>query len=121
MKKVEAIIRWHKLNEVRKGLMDAGLLTGMTVTEVKGFGRQKGYVETYRGREYEVRFLPKIKIEIVIKDEDVEKATEIILAKARTGDVGDGKIFIYPIENVYTIRTGEKEEEKETFKGVKSG
>lgn len=113
MKKIEAIIRWHKLNDVRAGLTEAGIITGMTVTEVKGFGKQKGYVESYRGREYEVRFLPKIKVEVVVKNEELEKAIRIIIDKARTGEIGDGKIFVYPIEDVFTIRTGQKEDEEE--------
>lgn len=113
MKKIEAIIRWHKLNDVRACLTEAGIITGMTVTEVKGFGKQKGYVESYRGREYEVRFLPKIKVEVVVKNEELEKAIRIIIDKARTGEIGDGKIFVYPIEDVFTIRTGQKEDEEE--------
>jgi len=110
MKKIEAIIKPFKLDEVVAGLTEAGITSGMSVTEIKGFGRQKGFVELYRGREYEVRFLPKIKIEIILPDELVEKAVAVILEKARTGDVGDGKIFIYHVEDAIRIRTGEKGE-----------
>jgi len=107
MKKIEAIVKPHRLDDIKSGLVSAGVLNGMTVTEVRGFGRQKGYVEVYRGREYEVRFLPKIKIEIVMKDEDIEKAVEIIIAKARTGEMGDGKIFIYPVEKAVRVSSGQ--------------
>lgn len=110
MKKIEAIIKPFKLNEVVTGLTEAGIISGMSVTEIRGFGRQKGFVELYRGREYEVRFLPKIKIEIILPDELVEKAVAVILEKARTGEVGDGKIFIYHVEDAIRIRTGEKGE-----------
>lgn len=106
MKKIEAIIRTFKLDEVKDALNDAGI-QGMTITEVSGFGRQKGYVEVYRGKEYEVRFLPKIKVEIVVSDLMVDKVVTTILEKAKTGSVGDGKIFISPVEASYTVRTGE--------------
>lgn len=109
MKKIEAIIRTFKLDEVKDALNDAGI-QGMTITEVSGFGRQKGYVEVYRGKEYEVRFLPKIKIEIVVSDQMVDKVVTTILEKAKTGSVGDGKIFIYPVEDVVRIRTEERGE-----------
>lgn len=111
MKKIEAIIKPHKLDDVKLGLINAGILNGMTVTEVRGFGRQKGYVESYRGIEYEVRLLPKIKLEVLIKDHDEEKAVEIIIEKARTGELGDGKIFVYPVEKAVRISTGEQGEE----------
>jgi len=106
MKKIEAIIKPFKLNEVKDALNEIGI-QGMTVTEVKGFGRQKGYVEVYRGKEYEVRFLPKIKIEIVIIDSMVDRVVSTIIERAKTGSVGDGKIFVYPIDDVIRIRTGE--------------
>jgi nitrogen regulatory protein P-II 1 len=106
MKKIEAIIKPFKLDEVREALHDVGV-TGMTVTEVKGFGRQKGHTELYRGAEYVVDFLPKLKIEIVLADEAVEPAIEAIVKAARTGKIGDGKIFVFPAEQVVRIRTGE--------------
>lgn len=106
MKKIEAIIKPFKLDEVKEALNGIGV-QGMTVTEVKGFGRQKGYVEVYRGKEYEVRFLPKIKIEIVIPESMVEMVVNTIIEKAKTGSIGDGKIFVYPIDDVIRIRTGE--------------
>lgn len=111
MKKIEAIVKPHRLDEIKNSLMNAGILNGMTITEVRGFGRQKGYVEVYRGREYEVRFLPKVKIEIVLKDEDVDNAINIIMTKARTGEVGDGKIFVYPLENAIRISSGQTKDE----------
>ncbi|MCX7856534.1 MAG: P-II family nitrogen regulator [Deltaproteobacteria bacterium] len=111
MKKIEAIVKPHKLDDIKTGLSNAGILTGMTVTEVRGFGRQKGYVEVYRGREYEVRLLPKLKLEIVIKDEDLETALKIIVEKSRTGEIGDGKIFVYPVEEALRISTGQKGDE----------
>lgn len=110
MKKIEAIIKPFKLDEVKNALNEAGI-QGMTLTEVRGFGRQKGYVEIYRGKEYEVRFLPKIKIEIVAADSMVDKVISTIMDSAKTGSVGDGKIFIYPVEDVIRIRTGERGEE----------
>ncbi|MBI5898852.1 MAG: P-II family nitrogen regulator [Rhodocyclales bacterium] len=109
MKKIEAVIKPFKLDEVREALSDVGV-TGLTVTEVKGFGRQKGHTELYRGAEYVVDFLPKIKIEIVVADETVELAIEAIIKAARTGKIGDGKIFVSPVEQVVRIRTGEANE-----------
>jgi nitrogen regulatory protein P-II 1 len=106
MKKIEAIIKPFKLDEVKEALQEVGLL-GITVTEAKGFGRQKGHTELYRGAEYVVDFLPKVKIEIVIADEFVDRAVEAIQAAARTGRIGDGKIFISTIEQAIRIRTGE--------------
>jgi nitrogen regulatory protein PII len=106
MKKVEAIIKPFKLDEVKEALQEVGL-QGITVTEAKGFGRQKGHTELYRGAEYVVDFLPKVKIEIVIADELVDKAVEAIQTAARTGRIGDGKIFITPVEQAIRIRTGE--------------
>jgi nitrogen regulatory protein P-II 1 len=110
MKKVEAIIQPYKLEAVKEALHQLAV-KGMTVTEVKGFGRQKGLREVYRGMEYLVDFLPKIKIEVVAPDEQVEAITAAIMAQARTGKVGDGKIFIYPLAEVIRIRTGETGEE----------
>lgn len=109
MKKVEAIIKPFKLDEVKDALNNIGI-HGMTVTEVKGFGRQKGHIEVYRGTEYEVNFIPKIKIEIVIPDALKDKVISTILEKSNTGSIGDGKIFIYSLEDVIRIRTGEKGE-----------
>src|SRR6186713_2878483 len=106
MKKLEAIIKPFKLDEVKEALQEVGL-QGITVTEAKGFGRQKGHTELYRGAEYVVDFLPKVKIEIVIADELVDKAVEAIQTAARTGRIGDGKIFITPVEQAIRIRTGE--------------
>ena len=106
MKKIEAIIRHYKLEEVKAALTGAGV-QGMTVTEVRGFGRQRGHKETYRGAEYTVDFLPKVKMEIACNDEDVTKAIEAITGVARTGQIGDGKIFVTPLEEVIRIRTGE--------------
>ena len=107
MKKIEAIIKPFKLDEVKEALHEIGL-QGMTVTEAKGFGRQKGHTELYRGAEYVVDFLPKIKLEIVIDDSLAERAIEVIQKAAHTGRIGDGKIFIYNIEEVIRIRTGER-------------
>ena len=109
MKKIEAIVKPFKLDEVRESLSEVGV-TGLTVTEVKGFGRQKGHTELYRGAEYVVDFLPKIKIEIVVADETVEAAIEAIIKAARTGKIGDGKIFVTTVEQVVRIRTGETNE-----------
>jgi nitrogen regulatory protein P-II 1 len=109
MKKIEAIIKPFKLDEVKDALNEIGI-QGMTVTEVKGFGRQKGHVELYRGAEYDVSFIPKIKIEIVVSDAMLDKALSTIEEKAKTGKIGDGKIFIFPVEEVVRIRTGEKGE-----------
>ena len=109
MKKIEAVIKPFKLDEVREALSEVGI-TGLTVTEVKGFGRQKGHTELYRGAEYVVDFLPKIKIEVVVKGDVVEQAVEAIIKAARTGKIGDGKIFVMPVEQVVSIRTGETNE-----------
>ena len=109
MKKVEAIIKPFKLDEVKDALSKFGIY-GMTVTEVKGFGRQKGHVEVYRGTEYEVTFIPKIKIDVVVPDAIIDKVITTILEKAKTGNIGDGKIFIYSLEDVIRIRTGERGE-----------
>jgi nitrogen regulatory protein P-II 1 len=110
MKKVEAIVRPHLLDAVKTALQEVGIV-GMTVSEVKGFGRQKGHTETYRGSEYKVDFLPKVKIEVVLPDELVEKAIAAVLATAKTGKFGDGKIFIYPLDGAVRIRTAERGEE----------
>jgi nitrogen regulatory protein P-II 1 len=109
MKKVEAIVKPFKLDEVREALSEVGV-TGLTVTEVKGFGRQKGHTELYRGAEYVVDFLPKVKIEVVLADEQVEQAIDAIVKSARTGKIGDGKIFVTAVEHVVRIRTGETNE-----------
>ncbi|HXX80748.1 MAG TPA: P-II family nitrogen regulator [Thermodesulfovibrionales bacterium] len=109
MKKVEAIIKPFKLDEVKDGLNEIGI-QGMTVTEVKGFGRQKGHTELYRGAEYVIDFIPKIKIEIVTSDSLVQKVVNTIEKVAKTGKIGDGKIFVYPIEDIVRIRTGERGE-----------
>ena len=110
MKMLTAIIKPFKLDEVREAIMDAGI-AGVTVSEVKGFGRQKGHTELYRGAEYQVDFLPKVKLEIAIKADDVDRLVEAISNAANTGKVGDGKIFIQPLEQVVRIRTGELDEE----------
>jgi nitrogen regulatory protein P-II 1 len=110
MKKIEAIIKPFKLDEVREALSEIGI-TGMTVTEVKGFGRQKGHTELYRGAEYVVDFLPKTKLEMVVKEEQLARCIEAITKAARTGKIGDGKIFVYPVEQVIRIRTGETGQE----------
>ena len=109
MKKIEAIIKPFKLDEVREALSELGA-SGLTVTEVKGFGRQKGHTELYRGAEYVVDFLPKIKVEVVVSDALVETAVEAIIKAAHTGKIGDGKIFVTSIEQVIRIRTGETNE-----------
>lgn len=109
MKKIEAIIKPFKLDEVKDALNEIGI-QGMTVTEVKGFGRQKGHTELYRGAEYVIDFIPKIKIEIVTSDPLVQKVVDTIEKAAKTGKIGDGKIFVYAIENVIRIRTGESGE-----------
>ena len=109
MKKIEAIIKPFKLDEVREGLSEVGI-TGLTVTEVKGFGRQKGHTELYRGAEYVVDFLPKIKVEVVLGDDMVDQAVEAIVKAAHTGKIGDGKIFVSSVEQVIRIRTGETNE-----------
>jgi len=107
MKKIEAIIKPFKLDEVKEALIESDI-TGITVSEVKGHGRQQGHTELYRGAEYVVDFLPKVKLEIFVNDEFVEKTVEIILENAKTGKIGDGKIFIMPVEEAIRIRTGEK-------------
>ena len=109
MKLITAIIRPFKLDEVRESLSQAGV-SGITVTEVKGFGRQKGHTELYRGAEYVVDFLPKMKVEVVVKDDDVERCIEAVVRAAKTGKIGDGKIFVTPVEQVVRIRTGETDE-----------
>jgi len=109
MKKIEAIIKPFKLDEVREALSEVGV-TGLTVTEVKGFGRQKGHTELYRGAEYVVDFLPKIKVELVVAEATVEAAIEAIIKAARTGKIGDGKIFVTAVEQIVRIRTGETNE-----------
>jgi len=110
MKKIEAIIKPFKVDEVKEALSALGI-QGMTVTEVKGFGRQKGHTELYRGAEYVVDFLPKMKIEIVVGDDKVSEATKAIADAARTGRIGDGKIFVFAVESALRIRTGETNEE----------
>lgn len=110
MKKLEAIIKPFKLDDVKEGLSSLGV-QGLTVTEVKGFGRQKGHKEIYRGAEYQVDFVSKLKIEVVMPTELVTKAIKVIQEKARTGQIGDGKIFVSPVENAIRIRTGESGEE----------
>ena len=109
MKQITAVIKPFKLEEVREALADVGI-TGLTVTEVKGFGRQKGHTELYRGAEYVVDFLPKVKLEVVVKTEDVDRCIEAIVKAAKTGKIGDGKIFVSPVEQVVRIRTGETDE-----------
>ena len=109
MKKIEAIVKPFKLEEVKKALSEVGVF-GMTVTEVKGFGRQKGHKELYRGAEYNIEFVPKLKIEIAVGDQDVEKVVATILASAKTGSIGDGKIFVTDLEMAIRIRTGESGE-----------
>ena len=106
MKKIEAIIKPFKLDEVKEALQEAGI-QGLSVTEVKGFGRQKGHTELYRGAEYVVDFLPKVKIEVVLTDDMVDTAVQAIIAAARTDKIGDGKIFVTPVEQAIRIRTGE--------------
>jgi nitrogen regulatory protein PII len=107
MKRVEAVIRPHKLGDVKDALHDIGV-QGLTVYEVKGFGRQKGHTELYRGAEYTVDFLPKVKVEIVVDDQATDAVVEAIIKAAQSGKVGDGKVFVSPIENVVRIRTGER-------------
>jgi nitrogen regulatory protein P-II 1 len=109
MKKIEAVIKPFKLDEVREALSEVGV-TGLTVTEVKGFGRQKGHTELYRGAEYVVDFLPKVKVEVVIADKDVQNCIDAVIKAARTGKIGDGKIFVNSVEQVVRIRTGETNE-----------
>ena len=109
MKKIEAVLKPFKLDEVREALSDIGV-TGLTVAEVKGFGRQKGHTELYRGAEYVVDFLPKVKVEVIVQDALVDRAIEAIVKAARTGKIGDGKIFVTSVEQVVRIRTGESGE-----------
>ena len=110
MKKIEAIIRPFKLDDVKEALLQAGV-KGMTITEVRGFGRQKGHSELYRGNEYRIEFLPKIKIEVVVENSKLDHIIDIILESAKTDQIGDGKIFVSPLEDVIRIRTGESGEE----------
>ncbi|MFQ5642734.1 MAG: P-II family nitrogen regulator [Thiogranum sp.] len=109
MKKIEAVIKPFKLDDVREALSEIGI-TGMTAIEVKGFGRQKGHTELYRGAEYVVDFLPKVKLEVVVREEDLEQCVETITNAARTGKIGDGKIFVTSVEQVVRIRTGETDQ-----------
>ena len=109
MKQITAIVKPFKLDDVREALAQVGV-SGLTVTEIKGFGRQKGHTELYRGAEYVVDFLPKMKIEVVVNDADVERCVDAIVAAARTGKIGDGKIFVTSVERVVRIRTGEENE-----------
>jgi nitrogen regulatory protein P-II 1 len=109
MKQITAIIKPFKLEEVREALAECGV-TGLTVTEVKGFGRQKGHTELYRGAEYVVDFLPKVKVEVVVKSEELDRCVDAIVAAARTGKIGDGKSFVTTVEKVVRIRTGEQDE-----------
>ena len=110
MKLVSAIIKPFKLDDVREAISEIGI-EGLTVTEVKGFGRQKGHTELYRGAEYQVDFLPKVKLEIAISDDQVDRLVEAILAAAKTGKIGDGKIFVYDLQHAVRIRTGETDDE----------
>ena len=110
MKQITAVLKPFKLEEVREALAECGV-TGLTVTEVKGFGRQKGHTELYRGAEYVVDFLPKVKVEVVVKDSDVDRCVEAIIKAARTGKIGDGKIFVTNVEQVLRIRTGESDDQ----------
>lgn len=110
MKKIEAVIKPFKMDDVREALAEIGV-SGMTVAEVKGFGRQKGHTELYRGAEYVIDFLPKVKIEIVVADHQVDACLEAIIRSARTGKIGDGKIFVVPVEKVVRIRTGELDQD----------
>ncbi len=109
MKKIEAIIKPYKVDDVKKGLNTLGV-QGMTVTDVKGFGRQKGHIEFYRGAEYDINFVQKVKIEIVVPDQMADSAIAMIQEKAKTGEIGDGKIFVYHVDDVIRIRTGERGE-----------
>jgi nitrogen regulatory protein P-II 2 len=110
MKMVSAVIKHYKLDDVRKALTDLGI-QGMTIVDVKGFGRQKGHIEVYRGAEYEVKFLPKVKLEVAVPDKLLEQTMNAIREAARTGEIGDGKIFVYDLAQVVRIRTNEKGEE----------
>ncbi|MEN8140106.1 MAG: P-II family nitrogen regulator [Thermodesulfobacteriota bacterium] len=107
MKKIEAIIKPYKLDDVKEALNELGL-KGMTISEVKGYGRQKGHKEVYRGAEYSVDFIPKLLIELVVNQEQVEQVVDAIMATANTGQIGDGKLFVYPVEEVIRVRTGER-------------
>lgn len=109
MKKIEAIVRPESVDAVRNALSESGI-TGLMISEIEGHGKQKGVVQQWRGEKYKVELLPKIKIEIIVKDQDVERISKVIVDSARTGEIGDGKIFIYPVENAIRIRTGEKGE-----------
>ena len=109
MKKIEAIVRPHKMEDVREALHEIGV-NGMTITEVKGIGRQKGHTETYRGSEYEINFVPKIKLEVVTPDDQAQKVISVIIRTAKTGEVGDGKIFVSPVEETIRVRTEESGE-----------
>ena len=104
MKKIEAIVRPHKMEDIREALHEIGI-NGMTITEVKGIGRQKGHTETYRGSEYEINFVPKIKLEIVVPDNQVQQVIAVVIKTAKTGEVGDGKIFLQPVEETIRVRT----------------
>jgi nitrogen regulatory protein P-II 1 len=110
VKKIEAVIKPFKLEDVKDALSEAGV-TGMTVSDVKGYGRQQGHSELYRGAEYVVDFLPKIKLELIVADEDVDSIISVIIESAKTGKIGDGKIFVSPVEKIVRIRTGEQDEE----------
>ena len=110
MKRVEAIIKPYKLDDVKEALVEIGVV-GMTISEVKGYGRQQGHSELYRGAEYVVEFIPKVKIDLVVEQKDVDSAVEVIASAARTGKIGDGKIFVSSIEKTIRIRTGEEDEE----------
>ena len=109
MRKIEAVIKPFKLDEVKEALHGIGI-QGMTVTEVRGFGRQKGHTELYRGAEYTVDFLPKIKVEVVVPDALVDKVSSVLAGAAKTGNIGDGKIFVHPVDSAVRIRTGERDE-----------
>ncbi len=110
MKMIAAIIKHFKFDDVKKALTGAGI-QGMTITKVKGFGRQKGHVELYRGAKYEVNFLPKMKIEVAVSEEKLDEVVDLIMESAKTGEIGDGKIFVYSLQDVVRIRTGEKGKE----------
>jgi nitrogen regulatory protein P-II 1 len=110
MKKIEAVIKPFKLEDVKEALTEAGI-TGMTISEVKGYGRQQGHSELYRGAEYVVDFLPKVKIDLIVDESDVDRVIDIIVESARTGKIGDGKVFVSPIEKIVRIRTGEEDTE----------
>lgn len=109
MKKIEAIVRPERVDAVRSALSESGI-TGLMISEIEGHGKQKGVVQQWRGEKYKVELLPKVKIEIIVKDQDAERISKVIIDSARTGEIGDGKIFIYPVDNAIRIRTGEKGE-----------